>query len=98
MEIDFKELQKQRKEEMIKSGQYARVEIITKRENGQEKSIPYCETNLKHCTTADVMDLLATMDSVKKMLIKKVPRAALYKLLIGNEIIGDIDITPQEEW
>ena len=97
MEIDFKELQKQRKEEMIKSGQYARVEIVTKRENGQEESIPYCETNLNNCTTTDVMDLLATMDSVKKMLIKKVPQAALYKLLIGNEIIGDIDITPQEE-
>lgn len=97
MEIDFTELQKQRKEEMIKSGQYARIEIITKRENGQEESIPYCETNLNHCTTSDVMDLLATMDSIKKILIKKVPQAALYKLFIGNEIIGDFDVTPPKE-
>lgn len=94
MKIDEVELQKQRKEEMLK-GEHIRLEIVL--DNGG--SIPYIQTEIAGANMQTMMGLLISIDSVKEDLIKKYPMLAMYKIFFGSTNMKSIEIehTREEE-
>ena len=90
VKIDYQELESQRREEILKKGEYARVEIIV----GCGEEYPYCNTELKHCTGKEVGELYIALKVATKELEKQCPEVKFieaisevdYQIYNGNEM------------
>ena len=71
MEIDFNELQKQRKEEILKSGKYCKAEIII----GKCDNMPIAHIEVEKVSSKEVALLMGTMKEMIVSLAKKDPAA-----------------------
>lgn len=69
MEIDFSELQKQRKEEIIKSGNYCKAEIVI----GKNDNMPIAQIEVEKISSKEVALLMGTMKEMIVALAKKDP-------------------------
>ena len=79
MKIDIKELDNQRKEKIIKSGKYAKVEIIVSEDI---KESPICWVTVSNGEA--IAALILTVKETLKNLEKEYPAEALYsKLCMG---------------
>lgn len=67
MEIDFSELQKQRKEEIIKSGNYCKAEIVI----GKNDNMPIAQIEVEKISSKEVALLMGTMKEMIVALAKK---------------------------
>lgn len=95
MEFDIKELQKQRRKELIESGEFARIEIVV----GENDNMPYIQSEICKVTLPTIMGILISMDSLKKEIIKKFPLASAYSSLLeaGDIVEINLDKTKKEE-
>lgn len=90
MEIDFNELQKQRKEEIIKSGNYCKAEIVI----GKNENMPIAQIEVEKISSKEVALLMGTMKEMIVALAKKDP-AAYYifqNMQFGNSTVIEKDL------
>ena len=93
MKIDKFELQKQRKEEILKKGEYIRLEIIVPNATTLDKRVePITEFELKRTNTVTMWCLYNLFDSIKETLIKEDPAIKLADMILGTKIV-DIGTT-----
>lgn len=71
MQVDYKELNKQRKEQILKDGKYCSAEIII----GSKEENPIMEIKLKNVGSKEVAILMLTMKEAIVALVKKDPVA-----------------------
>lgn len=86
MKINEAELMKQLKKEYLKGDGYVQFEIIVK----ENEPLPYCSLDCNGITTYEIMQLLSTIDEMKRIILEKNPDAKAYKELIGTKAIGEI--------
>lgn len=88
MKIDKYELLKQKKEEILKSGEYVRLEIIIPTTTADEKRVdPLTQLEVKNTNTVTLWCLYNMLDSIKETLIKKDPAIKLADMVLGQEIV-----------
>lgn len=89
MKIDKFELQKQRKEEILKKGEYIRLEIIVPCTTTLDKSVePVTEFEAKGVNTVTMWCLYNLLDSIKETLIEKDPAIKLADMILGTKIVN----------
>ena len=74
VKIDFKELQKQRKEQFINSGKYCLAEIVI----GKNDNIPVAHIEVQNVSSEEVAELIKVMEIMIDQIAKKDPAA--YKI------------------
>ena len=88
MKVDKFELQKQRKEEIKKTGKYIRLEIIVPNATTSAKCVePIVEFETEKTNTVTMWCLYNLLDSIRKTLIEKDPNIKLAEMIIGTNII-----------
>jgi hypothetical protein len=86
MIVDKYELEKQRKEEILK-GSFARVEIVMPLVTTNDKHIsPIIEIQFRKTNIITKACLINTMDSLQKDLLEKNPEIGLAKFFIDTKI------------
>lgn len=89
MKIDKFELQKQRKEEILKKGEYIRLEIIVPCITTSDKSVePVTEFEANGVNTVTMWCLYNLLDSIKETLIEKDPAIKLADMILGTKIVN----------
>ena len=97
MKIDRFELEKQRREEILESGEYARVEIISPRITTSTKKVaPAVCIETKKVNTMTMMCLVSSLESTKKDIMKQDPAIALAQMIFDTEIAGEEIISKGE--
>lgn len=76
MQVNVPEMEKQRRESILKNGKYAQLEIILERGGNS----PVCNISLKNVSTKDVAFLIVSMKETTKQLINLYPEAGLLSL------------------
>lgn len=85
MLVNKYELEKQRKEEILK-GEYARVEIIIPRVTTEDKCFsPIHEVDIHNGNIIMIALLMDALDSAKENLLKEYPETALAKLVFSTK-------------
>lgn len=81
MEIDFKELEKQREENILKSGKYCRVKIVI----GKDDKQPIGDIDVIDVTDVETARMICCLKETAKVLEKKFPVAyGLSKIMKAN--------------
>lgn len=83
MEFNVEELMEQRKEEILKSGEYVRCEIVV----GCDKDMPYMNLEATGVSLKEMMKLLACIKTIKDSVYEKHPF-----LKTAGKIIDESDI------
>ena len=78
MEIDIDELEIQRREQIIKNGKYAKLEIIVSQDDVEN---PSCSVHMKGINGKPVASLILTVRKTLEALEKEFPEAAIYSKL-----------------
>lgn len=88
MKVDKYELQKQRKEEILKKGEYIRLEIIVPKATTSDKAIePITEFEAHNVNVVTNWFLVKMLDAVKESLIQKDPTIKLADMVLGTKIV-----------
>lgn len=79
MKVDYEELTKQMKEEALNAKEYVKAEIIVPQIKNKEEGIsaPYMSVKCQNCGELEIASLLTALDSLKKQIISKHPKAFL---------------------
>ena len=95
MEIeDFREFSKQHKENILKNGHYARIELIT----DPNSDIPFHEIELDDCSVEEVMKLYVLLKEAIKGMERDYPdECCIAEKIIGAELISDYDFDDEGE-
>lgn len=92
IEVNEQELIKQMKEDYLKSEGYVWLEIITK----ENEPIPYCSLDCNGGTPYEMMQLLAIMDEMKRVIFEKYPETKIYKEIVQGRAVGTIEKEREE--
>ena len=105
-EVDVDELERQRYDNIKKSGEYLELDILigTEKEeyNGSIGTIPVVSTKMNNCGPTEVACLYATLQEYIKMLEEDYPAECLYskltmKSIAMNNITTDLEDEKEEE-
>lgn len=88
MEVDIKEMQKQRKEEILKSGKYALVEVVV----GENEICPIGRVEMRKISLTDKAKVILTLDSILEHIIRKEPEA--FEIAKGMKAVEQVIETP----
>ncbi len=78
MEIDIDELEIQRREQIIKNGKYAKLEIIVSQD---ENEPPSCNIHMKEINKKTIAKLILIVRETLKSLEEEFPAESLYSKL-----------------
>lgn len=81
--IDVHNLEKQRRDAIIETGNYARAEIVVGKDN-----LPSCTFHVSGVTSDQVAILLSTMLKLQKEIIKIDPAAGIMSLRVEGKVKG----------
>ena len=87
MEVNFDEMQKQNKKEILKSNKYVKIEILI----GKGNDLPYANCQVSKASDNEVAIAIKTMEEIKKALIQRNPLLlfALETIKVDETFIKD---------
>lgn len=90
---DKEELVNQQKEEILKSGKFAKIEIIV---GEDESDLPYVRVET-HCSTKTIAKALLCLGETKKQIEKDCPEAYLVsKFVLGIGKVKEVELNDEE--
>ena len=82
--INVEEYEKQRRESILKNGEYARIELIL----AHEQNVPFCSTELYKVSSMDVAKFLSALQATLEQLKEEFPQEyMLSKIIFKSETI-----------
>lgn len=94
IEIDYKELEKQRRDMILKEGKYCRAEILL----GRNDNMPIVNIELKHVKSQDVAKLCVSIKELVNHMKKQYPlEYMLGKQMFKTKNLGNYNEENKEE-
>ena len=85
MNVDIEEMNKQKKDMILKSGKYVEINILVPRDDGLE---PITEFNCNKCSSIEVAKTIKCMKALEETLYKKDPFLKMIVSLMVDEYIA----------